>query len=133
MSRLSRVSLLAIVALARGAAADGPAAEPQRGILQRHEQSGVPDKEIVLGVASLPPGTAIGFHTHPGDEIGFVKKGSLLLKTRGQPDRLLKTGDSFFSPRGVVHSLVAPPDGDGGVVVSTWVVDKALPLATPVP
>jgi quercetin dioxygenase-like cupin family protein len=53
--------------------------------LQRQEQSGVPDKEIVLGTVSLPPGTAIGFHTHPGDEIGFVQRGTLILKTRGQP------------------------------------------------
>jgi len=47
MSTLSRISLLTILALARGA--------------------------------------ATGFHTHPGDEIGFVKRGTLILKTRGQP------------------------------------------------
>jgi quercetin dioxygenase-like cupin family protein len=47
MSTLSRISLLAILALSRGA--------------------------------------AIGFHTHPGDEIGFVERGTLILKARGQP------------------------------------------------
>lgn len=132
MSTLSRNSLLAILALARSAAADDPAAQPQRGILQRHEQSGVPDKEIVLGKVSFPPGAAIGFHTHLGDKIGFVKRGTLILKTRGQPDRILKAGDSFFDARGAIHSLMTP-GGDGGVAASTWIVDKGQPLATPVP
>jgi quercetin dioxygenase-like cupin family protein len=57
----------------------------------------------------------------------------LILKTRGQPDRALKAGDSFFNPRGAVHSLVAAPGGEGGVAVSTWIVDKGQPLATMVP
>ena len=49
---------------------DAPAGQPQRNILETHQQSGVPDKQILLGTAQLPPGSAIGFHTHPGDEIG---------------------------------------------------------------
>jgi quercetin dioxygenase-like cupin family protein len=133
MRTLSRLSLVAILAVARGAAADAPAGQPQRHILETHQQSGVPDKQILLGTASLPPGTAIGFHTHPGDEVGYVKAGTLILKTRGKPDRILKAGDSFFNERGAVHSLVAPPGGDGGVAVSTWIIDKDQPLATPVP
>jgi quercetin dioxygenase-like cupin family protein len=46
---------------------------------------------------------------------------------------MLKAGDSFFNPRGAVHSLVAAPGGDGGTGVSAWIVDKGQPLATPVP
>jgi quercetin dioxygenase-like cupin family protein len=33
----------------------------------------------------LPPGTAVGFHEHPGDETGYVIKGSVIWKVRGQP------------------------------------------------
>jgi len=133
MLTLTRFSLFAILAVARSAAADVPAGQPQRNILETHQQSGVPDKQIVLGTASLPPGTAIGFHTHPGDEIRYVQKGTLILKTRGQPDRILKAGDTFVNARGAVHSLVAAPGGDGGVAVSTWIIDKDQPLATPAP
>jgi quercetin dioxygenase-like cupin family protein len=133
--KLAHIPLLAAAALTLNAAADtasGP--QPVRTIFERHDQSEVtPAKEIVIGSASLPADTGIGYHTHPGDEAGYVLKGNLILKTRGQPDRALKAGDSFFNPRGAVHSLVAAPGGEGGVAVSTWIVDKGQPLATMVP
>ena len=132
---LTHLSLIAVAALSLNAAADEPkpAAQPVRNIMERHDQSGVPGKEIVIGTATLPPGSAIGYHTHPGDEAGYVLKGNLILKTQGQPDRALKAGDSFFNPRGAVHSLVAAPGPDGGMGVSAWIVDKGVPLVTPVP
>jgi quercetin dioxygenase-like cupin family protein len=129
----SRIVMLAVLALSLNATADEPAAQPKRTILERHNQSDVPGKEVVIGTAMLPPGSAIGFHTHPGDEAGYVLKGTLILKTRGQPDRVLKAGDSFFNPRGAIHSLVAGPGGDGGTAVSTWIIDQGKDLATPVP
>src|SRR5258707_2068198 len=131
---LTNLSLIAIAALSLNAAADEPksAAQPVRNIMERHDQSGVPGKEIVIGTATLPPGSAIGYHTHPGDEAGYVLKGNLILKTQGQPDRALKAGDSFFNPRGAVHSVVAAPGPDGGMAVSAWVVDKGVPIAKPV-
>ena len=128
--------LIGAAALGLNAAADEPkaaAAAPVRNILEKHDQSGVPGKEIVIGTATLPPGSAIGYHTHPGDEAGYVVKGNLILKTQGQPDRALKAGDSFFNPRGAVHSLVVAPGSDGGMAVSSWIVDKGEPMAPPVP
>src|SRR5580700_10917571 len=128
--KLTHIALVAVVALTVNAAADEPkaSAQPVRTIFERHDQSGVPGKEIVIGSAMLPAGTEIGYHTHPGDEAGYVLKGTLILKTRGQPDRLLKAGDSFFNPRGAVHSLEAAPGSQGGTAYSTWVVDKDKPL-----
>jgi quercetin dioxygenase-like cupin family protein len=133
--KLLTASLLAITILSLNAAADEPkpSAQPVRNIMERHDQSGVPGKEIVIGTATLPPGSVIGYHTHPGDEAGYVLKGNLILKTQGQPDRVLKAGDSFFNPRGAVHSLAAAPGSDGGMAVSAWIVDKGVPMATPVP
>lgn len=125
-----------VVALANAAAKDaGPAAkapEAKRTILDRHDQDGVPGKEIVLGTAEFPKGGAVGWHTHAGDETGYVLRGNLILKTRGQPDRPLKAGDYFFNAKGAVHMLQAAPDADGGAAVSTWIVDKGKPLAEPV-
>jgi len=133
--KLIQSALIAVIALTVNAAADEPkaSAQPVRTLFERHDQSGVPGKEIVIGSAMLPAETSIGYHTHPGDEAGYVLKGTLILKTRGQPDRMLKAGDSFFNPRGAVHSLVAAPGGDGGTAVSAWIVDKGQPLATPAP
>ena len=130
---LSQISMIAAVALSFSAAADEPktAPEPQRVILERHDQSAATGKEIVIGTATLPPGSSIGYHTHPGDEIGYVVKGTLIRKAKGEPDRTLRAGESFFNPRGIVHSVAA--GSDGATVVSTWVIDKGQPLATPVP
>jgi quercetin dioxygenase-like cupin family protein len=129
--------LLALMILAgslsMAVSADDAPPAPTRTIWERHDQSGVPDKEIVIGEAVLPAGTSIGYHTHPGDESGYVAKGSLILKTRGQPDQTLHAGDHFFNVRGAVHSLVAPAGGEGGTAVSTWIVDKGVPMLTPVP
>ena len=132
MPTLSRLGIVAILSTSLSAFADAPATAPVRTIFERHDQTGVPGKEILLGTAQLPAGTAIGFHTHPGDEFGYVLKGPLLLKTKGQPDRMLKTGDVFFNARGVVHSLATVPGAEGGTALSTWIVDKGEPLATPV-
>jgi quercetin dioxygenase-like cupin family protein len=134
--KLTYLALISVLGLALNAAADQPkaAAQPVRTIFERHDQSQVtPAKEIVIGSAMLPPDTGIGYHTHPGDEAGYVLKGNLILKVKGQPDRVLKAGDSFFNPRGAVHSLIAAPGGEGGTAVSTWIIDKGQPLATPAP
>lgn len=132
MLSIARCFLVAAVTLSVAASADDAKPQPERKILERHDQSGVPGKEVVIGTATLAAGTSIGFHDHPGDEIGYVIKGRVIWKVRGQPDRTLKAGDSFFNPRGSVHS-VACVDGGDSVVISTWIVDKGKPMATPVP
>jgi len=133
--KFTHVSLIALCALGVAAAADEQktAAQPVRTILERHDQSGVPGKEIVSGSAVLPAGAVIGYHTHPGDEAGFVLKGTLIWRVQGQPDRTLKAGDSFFNPRGSVHGVATAPGGDGATAVSAWIIDKGQPLATPAP
>ena len=125
-------SLIAALTLSLSAVADDSKPQPQRAILERHDQADVPGKEIVIGTATLPAGTVVGFHTHPGDEAGYVLKGTVIWKTQGQPDKTLKAGDSFFNPRGAVHSVAATDAGEV-TVISTWIVDKGKPLATPVP
>lgn len=129
--KLVHLSLVAIAVLSLNAAADEPKPQPVRNILERHDQSGGTGKEIVIGTATLPPGSSIGFHTHPGDEAGYVIKGTFILKVQGQADRTLKAGDSFFNPRGSVHSVAPGPDG--AMAVSSWIIDKGQPLATPAP
>jgi quercetin dioxygenase-like cupin family protein len=143
ISKLGTVAILSVslnafadapgsVPAAPAAPAAAPASAPVRTILERHEQTGVAGKEIVLGTAFLPGGSVIDFHTHPGDEVGMVLKGPLVLRRKGEPDRVLKTGDTFFNARGVVHSVAAQPGSDA-TAVSTWIVDKGQPLATPAP
>jgi quercetin dioxygenase-like cupin family protein len=131
-----KLGIVAILSVSLNAFADVPTSPPSsapvRTILERHDLTGVPGKEALLGTAVLPAGSAVGFHTHPGDEFGYVLKGPLVLKIKGQPDRMLKAGDTFFNARGVVHSLATVPGSEGGTALSTWIIDKGEPLATPV-
>lgn len=130
------VTFLAVAGFGAGIHAQDAAApgtpQPKRTLLDQHEQSGVPGMVIILGTADVPAGGAVGWHFHDGDESGYVLKGNLILKTRGKPDQVLKAGDHFFNPRGAVHSLAAAPGSDGGVALSTWIIDKGKPLAEPV-
>jgi quercetin dioxygenase-like cupin family protein len=112
-------------------AEEAKAPQVERHIIDKHDLSGVQGKEVLIGTATFPPGGVVGWHTHPGDEAGYVVKGSGTLRTQGQPDRPLKAGDAFFNARGAVHGVQAGPEG--ATVVSSWIVDKGVPMATPVP
>ena len=129
---VARYSLVAALALSVGAIAEDSKPQAQRTVLEHHDQSEVAGKEITLGTVVLPPGASVGYHVHPGEEVGYIIKGSVTWKVRGQPDKTLKAGDSFFNPRGSVHSIVSADSGDT-TVISTWIVDKGKPMSTPVP
>ena len=122
-----------LIALAQATAPAPSSAQPApiRALLETRDIAGVPSKQLVLGTVKMPPGAVASWHTHPGDEAGYVLSGTLILKQKGQPDRTLHAGDHFFNPSGMVHELLAGPGDEGGSEVSTWVVDKGKPMATP--
>lgn len=100
----------------------------KRTPLQRFEVPGTL-YETVIGIAEIAPSVAIGRHTHPGPESGYVMAGSFELLIDGQAPRLLKAGDSYQVPAGAVHDAKAGPEG--AKVIATYVVQKGQPLATP--
>jgi quercetin dioxygenase-like cupin family protein len=105
-----------------------PAPGIQRTVLQRFDIEG--GREVVLGLAVIAPGVAAGRHTHFGIETGYLVEGSATLEIDGEPPRTLRAGDSFFIPAGRIHDARAL--GDAPVkVLSTWIVEKGKPLATP--
>jgi quercetin dioxygenase-like cupin family protein len=87
---------------------------------------------VVSVIAEIPPGTCAGRHTHPGVESTYVMEGSAILKVAGQPDRIVKAGESFQIPPGVPHDGCTPP-GEAFKVLATYIVEKGKPLATPAP
>jgi quercetin dioxygenase-like cupin family protein len=115
---------LLIVLSLNAHAGDAEAPQVERTILTKHDRSGVPGKEVVVGIAIFPAGSVTAFHTHP-----VVIKGSVTVEIRGGTDVALKAGDGFFNPRGSVHSVVAGPEG--ATVVATWIVDKDALMTTP--
>jgi quercetin dioxygenase-like cupin family protein len=89
-----------------------------------------PGYVTVVAEVTIDPGILVGRHTHPGIESGYVVSGGLDLPIEGQETRKLKAGDGFQVPVATPHA--GAKNGDTKtVIVSTYVVEKGKPLATP--
>src|SRR5205814_8339799 len=96
--------------------------------LQRHDL-GVPGREAVQARAEFEPGAAVGKHTHPGEEFGYLLEGTLELEVAGKPNTRLKAGDAFFVPPETIHAAKHVGSGPAKVL-ATYVVEKGKPLST---
>jgi quercetin dioxygenase-like cupin family protein len=102
----------------------------KRTVLQQGNLS-VPGHEVVQAIAEFQPGATVGRHTHPGEEIGYVLEGTILLEQEGKPNVTLGAGKTFLIPPGTVHN--ATNSGSSRArVLATYIVEKGKPLATPV-
>lgn len=97
--------------------------------LQRHDLP-MKDREAITARGEFQPGAVVPRHSHPGEEIGYVVEGELTLEIDGKPAQKLKAGEAFFIPAGTVHSAKNAGKA-GAAVVSTYLVEKGKPLATP--
>ena len=92
----------------------------------------VPGREAVVARVEVAPGAKAGRHTHPGDEISYVLEGEATLLIDGEAQRVVKAGESFVVPAGVVHD--AHNAGSTPTkLVGVYVVEKGKPLASPAP
>jgi len=88
-------------------------------------------REAVVAAVEFSPGAVAGKHTHPGEELGYVLDGTLVLEVDGRPPMTLKAGDVYFIDAGRVHdgkNLGSTP----AKVLVTYVVEKGKPVATSV-
>ena len=100
-----------------------------RSIVTRADVS-VPGREAVVAKVEIAPGVVVGWHTHPGDEISYIQEGETELMVAGQPSRIVKAGEGFVIPAGIVHG--AKNIGSTSVkLVGVYVIEKGQPLATP--
>jgi quercetin dioxygenase-like cupin family protein len=97
--------------------------------LQKHDLS-APGREAITARGEFQSGAAVPRHTHPGEEFGYVLDGELTLEIDGQPAKTLKAGDSFFIAAGTVHQAKNAGKG-AAAVLSTYIIEKGKPLATP--
>ena len=66
--------------------ADALAATLTRTEVQR-EAFSVPGREIVQVRTEIPAGVSSGWHTHPGEEVGYIVEGTVQMEVRGRPAR----------------------------------------------
>ncbi len=105
----------------------------KRTMLQQTNYPG--DKYItVSALVEVAPGVEAARHTHSGIETGYVIEGeNIVFSVDGQPDKVLKAGDSYLVEPGVAHSIRNTSKDRTAKAVSTFMVEKDKPLATPAP
>src|ERR1700750_1709719 len=74
----------------------------KRTVLQQSKLS-VPGREAVTALVEFQPGATVGWHTHPGEEVGYILDGVIVLEQEGKPAATLGAGKTFFIPAGTVH------------------------------
>jgi quercetin dioxygenase-like cupin family protein len=129
-SKLTTVLSIAVAALAAAWALQAQQPGFKRTGLQTQDLS-VPGRNAVVALAEFNPGVAAGRHTHPGEELGYILEGTIVLEVEGKPPVTLKAGEVFFVPAGVVHDGKNVGAGQAKVL-ATYIVEKGKPVATPV-
>jgi quercetin dioxygenase-like cupin family protein len=101
----------------------------KRNIVLKQDMS-IPDREAVMALVELPPGSAEGKHTHPAEVYAFVLEGTISLENEGNPTVTLKAGEVFHLLPGKVHQAI----NSGSVtakLAAVFVAEKGKPLSTP--
>jgi quercetin dioxygenase-like cupin family protein len=102
----------------------------KRTVLQQGDLS-VPGREVVTAIADFQPRGTVGQHTHPGEEVGYVLEGSIVLEQEGKPPVTLGIGRTFLIPPNTIHNATNSGAGPARVL-ATYIVEKGKPIATSV-
>ncbi len=94
-----------------------------------HRSSSIHGRDIVQVRTEIPAGVESGWHTHPGEEVGYIVAGTVRMEIRDQATLTLRPGDGFVIPPRTPHNAtdLGP---DTGVMLSTYIVEVGQPLAT---
>lgn len=110
-----------------------PSADALAGTLHRteiqRETFTVPGRLIVQVRTEIPAGVSSGWHTHPGEEIGYIVEGNVQMEIRDRPTLQLHAGDGFCIPPGTPHNALDLGPGTG-VMLSTYLVEDGQPLSS---
>jgi len=102
----------------------------KRTVIQQGDLS-IAGHEAVTAVAEFQPGATVGRHTHPGEEVGYILEGTIVLEQDGKPAVTLGPGRTFFIPAGTVHNATNRGAASARVLAN-YIVEKGKPLATAV-
>ena len=113
-----------------GTATTPPMAPIKRTILQRADVPGT-NLEIIYAALEVSAGFRAGQHNHPGVVMAQIVDGEFWLQRDGQPEEVLKAGESFTLPDRAVHNE-GSTDRPAKLNV-VYVVEKGKPLISPAP
>jgi len=138
----SRMRIVGAIAIACVVTAAGHVALAHAGAQERariafvHELpklNGDRLKATVLEV-NYGPGESSKPHSHPCAVIGYVVQGSIRTQIKGQPEAIVKTGDSFYEAPNGVHLVSAnASQTEPAIFIAFFICDHDKPLSTDVP
>ncbi|MDB5446712.1 MAG: hypothetical protein JWQ97_2029 [Phenylobacterium sp.] len=131
MFRIVAAGLVAAAAAAVTPLAPAFAQPVQKTTVQEQPFPGPIDHTVMVRTL-VAGGAEVAPHTHPGVEMAYVADGQALVSIAGRPDQKVAAGGSFSVPNHVVHS-VRNTGGGPLTMISTYVVDRRKPIATPAP
>ena len=129
--RIAAFLLAAALSLCVSAQQAAPQPAPiKRTILQRADVPGT-NMEVIYATVEIVAGFKAGRHNHPGIVIGQVVEGDFWLHIEGEPERVLRPGETATVPDRTIHNEGAIDKPVRLNVV--YVVEKGKPLASPAP
>ena len=83
---------------------------------------------------SYAPGGASSAHRHPCPVVGYVIEGALRMQLAGQPERIVRAGESFYESPSDIHAVSANASTTAPVrFLAYFTCDKDTPTLVPVP
>jgi quercetin dioxygenase-like cupin family protein len=129
----SKIAAACTIAVLFGVAAGSELRAQQAPSVKRNillkQDMGIPDREAVMALVELPPGSAEGRHTHPAELYAFVLEGTISLENEGKPTATLKAGDVFTIASGKIHQAINNGNTTAKLA-AVFVAEKGKPLAT---
>ena len=95
---------------------DAAAVDSPQEMLHCVELSGIPQPAEVMTVKlNLAPGNpGTPPHRHSGPVFGYMLEGEMIFELEGEPERILRAGESFWEPGGdLIHYQAANNLADG--------------------
>lgn len=110
----------------------------QPGVIFSELLPDVPGKRITVvrlefGPKSDQPSTSSRGrgHRHPGSAYVYVAKGTVRWGIEGEPVKVLQSGDSFFEPPGVLHTVAENASTtEPATVIAVLILPDGAPLLT---
>jgi len=100
----------------------------KRTILQKTDVPGT-NLEMIYANVEIAPGFKAGRHFHPGVVMAQVVEGEFWLHVDGQPEKILRAGESLTLPARAIHNEGAA--GTTAKLTAVYVLEKGQPLASP--
>jgi quercetin dioxygenase-like cupin family protein len=95
----------------------------------QHRSSSIDGREIVQVRTEIPAGVASGWHTHPGEEVGYIVAGTVQMEIKDQATLTLHAGEGFLIPPRTPHNAL-DLGPETGVMLSTYIVEIGEPISS---